>query len=207
MLRDRPVRALTVGSLSTVCGIVTLLPVKTNCHDRSWARWARTERTGGPACPETSMNTPPGQGAALRPPGLRSVGHRDKPREIKGIERHGLGAKFPPNFFCDLRAARSDVSRLRHPVHRTDASTGRGSLNRQSCRPSGVTRSPPPPGGTQERAENPVPASGLRSWIRRVAVSGRSGGHRAFESQRRCGVVRPVNLRWTIASSRSTEVT
>ena len=44
MLRDRPVRALTVGNLNIVCGIVTLLTVQTNFHHRSCARCAQTFR-------------------------------------------------------------------------------------------------------------------------------------------------------------------
>ena len=140
----------------------------------------------------------------LRRCGRRSRECRSNPAQVRGMERHSWAQSFRPTFF--LRAGRSDVSRLRHPVHRTDASAGRGTLNRQSCRPTSVTRIPPPPGGTQERAENLAPASGLQNSIRRVEVSGRSGGHRAFESQRRCRAVRLVNLRWTIALSRSTEV-
>ena len=56
-------RALTVGSLNIVCGSVTVLAVQPNSHHRSWAPWPRTEGTGGPLCPETSMNTHSGQWA------------------------------------------------------------------------------------------------------------------------------------------------
>ena len=61
MLRARPVRALTVGNLNIVCGIVTLLTVQTNFHHRSCARCARTGGTGHPLCPKRSMNTGLGQ--------------------------------------------------------------------------------------------------------------------------------------------------
>ena len=44
-------------------------------------------------------------------------------------------ANVPPNIFHVLRAARSDVSRRKHPVHRADAATGRGSLEHHRCRP------------------------------------------------------------------------
>ena len=73
MLRDRPVRALTVGNLNIVCGIVTLLTVQPNFHHRSCARCARTERTGHPLCQKRSMNT------GLRQAGARriSVGRQE----------------------------------------------------------------------------------------------------------------------------------
>ena len=66
MLRDRPVRALTVGNLNIVCGIVTLLTVQTNVHHRSCARCARTEGTGHPLCQKRSMNTGLGRPGARR---------------------------------------------------------------------------------------------------------------------------------------------
>ena len=66
MLRDRPVRALTVGNLNIVCGIVTLRTVRTNFHHRSCARCARTGGTGHPLCQKRSMNTGLGQQGARR---------------------------------------------------------------------------------------------------------------------------------------------
>ena len=66
MLRDRPVRALTVGNLNIVCGIVTLLTVQPTVLHRSCARCARTEGTGHPRCQKRSMNTGLGRQGARR---------------------------------------------------------------------------------------------------------------------------------------------
>ena len=66
MLRDRPVRALTVGNLNIVCGIVTLLTVQTNFHHRGCARCARTGRGGDPRYQKRSMNTGLGEQGARR---------------------------------------------------------------------------------------------------------------------------------------------
>ena len=60
-LRDSPVRALTAGSLSTVCGIVVPHAENADFHHGSWAIWALKEGTCDAVCQETAMNTDSGR--------------------------------------------------------------------------------------------------------------------------------------------------
>ena len=93
------------------------------------------------------MNTRPGQGRAQLPHGRRWVERRGKPYKIRGIERHGLGAKFPPSFLRSFHAPRaSGASRLRHVARQTDSATGSSSFQNThaAVRPAlpGVCRLP-----------------------------------------------------------------
>ena len=106
-----------------------------NFHHRSCARCARTEGTGHPRCQKRSMNTGLGRTGARRIFGRRQINGRRNPSAIREIERVSCAQKIPRNFFYVLRADRSDVSRLKHPVHRADAATGRGSLEHHRYRP------------------------------------------------------------------------
>ena len=115
-----------------------------------------------------------------------------------------LCANFPPNFFHVLRAARSDVSRRKHPVHRTDAATGRGSLEHH--------RLPAERRDREAAASQRNPGNGLKIWFRRQKKFGYVEWRcpadpavtEALDSERRCRAVRPVNMRWPIASLCST---
>ena len=100
MLRDRPVRALTVGNLNIVCGIVTLLTVRPNVHHRSCARCARTGGTGHPRVPKKINES--GPLSAWRPAhfGRRQINGRRNPSEIREIERVSCAQKFRATFFA-----------------------------------------------------------------------------------------------------------